>query len=278
MTRLGIIGLGEMGGSIAAGVLGGPWGDEVTVVGCDVSEEARERFAALGGVVAGSPGEVARQVDLVAVVVVDDAQVRLVGGGDDGVIAGAAESGALVAVHATVRPATVVGLADEAAGAGVRVIDAPVTGGIQGARSRDLVVLCGGDPGDVERARPHLARYGSLVIHVGPLGAAQRAKVARNLITYAELAVAQEAIALAAAAGVDLGAFAEIVNHSDRTIGPHVGTFTRPIVHPPPPMGGSYTAIAHKDLQGALALAEELGVDLPITALVDQHMDAAFGE
>ena len=278
MTRLGIIGLGDMGGAIAQGVLTGQWDDDVTVVGFDISEAAMERFTELGGVAAGSVGELARQVDLVAVVVIDDAQVRQVCSGDDGAIAGAAESGALVAIHATVLPATVIDLASEAAEVGVTVIDAPVTGGTHAARNRDLVVFCGGDAAHTERGRPHFERYGGMVVNVGPLGAGQRAKVARNLISYVEFAVAYEAIALAAAADVDLKAFAEIVSYSDRNIGPHMGVFTRPVSHPPPALGGSFTRIAHKDLGGALALGEELGVDLPITALVDQHIDAAFGE
>ena len=278
MTRLGIIGLGDMGGAIAEGVLTGQWDDEVAVVGYDISAEAMERFTELGGTPAASVGELARQVDLVAVVVIDDAQVSQVCRGDDGAIAGAVESGALVAVHSTVLPATVVELAAEAGEAGVALIDAPVTGGTYAARSRDLVVFCGGDEAHTEQGRPHFERYGGMVVNVGPLGAGLRAKVARNLISYAEMAVAFEAISLAAAADVDLKAFADIVSYSDRNIGPHMGVFTRPIVYPPPAFGGSFTRIAHKDLGGALALGEELGVELPITALVDQHIDAAFGE
>ena len=278
MTRLGIIGLGDMGGAIAEGVLTSQWDDEVAVVGYDISTEAMERFTELGGTPAASVGELARQVDLVAVVVIDDAQVRQVCSGDEGAIAGAAESGAMVAVHSTVLPATVIELAGVADEAGVALIDAPITGGTPSARSRDLVVFCGGDEAHTEQGRPHFERYGGMVVNVGPLGSALKAKVARNLITYAEMAVAYEAIALAAAAGVDLEAFAEIVTYSDRNIGPHVGLFTRPIVYPPPAMGGSFAQIAHKDLRGALTLGEELGVDLPITALVDRNIDAAFGE
>ncbi len=278
MTRLGIIGLGDMGGAIAEGVLTGPWDDEVTVVGYDVSAEAMERFTELGGTPAASVGELARQVDLVAVVVIDDAQVRQVCQGDDGAIAGAAESGALIAVHSTVSPATVVELASEAAAVGVALIDAPVTGGTSSAQIRDLVVFCGGDVAHTERGRPYFERYGGMVVNVGTLGSALKAKVARNLITYVEFAVAYEAIALAAAADVDLKAFAEIVSYSDRNIGPHLGVFTQTPTYPPPSLGGSFIQIAHKDLRGALALADELGVDLPITALVDQHIDTAFGE
>jgi len=278
MTRLGIIGLGDMGGAIAEGVLTGQWDDEVTVVGYDISAEAMDQFADLGGIPAASVGELARQVDLVAVVVIDDAQVRQVCTGDDGAIVGAAESGTMVAIHSTVLPATVIELAAVADESGVALIDAPITGGTDAARSRDLVVFCGGDEAHTEQGRPHFERYGGMVVNVGPLGAGLRAKVARNLITYAELAVAYEAIALAAAAEVDLEAFAEIVTYSDRNIGPHVGLFTRPIVYPPPAMGGSFAQIAHKDLRGALTLGEELGVDLPITALVDGNIDGAFGE
>ncbi len=278
MTRLGIIGLGDMGGAIAEGVLAGQWDDEVAVVGYDISAEAKERFTELGGTLAASVGELARQVDLVAVVVIDDAQVRQVCQGDDGAIAGAAESGALVAVHSTVLPATVIELAAEAADAGVALIDAPITGGTSSALIRDLVVFCGGDEAHTEKGRPHFERYGGMVVNVGPLGSALKAKVARNLITYVEFAVAYEAIALAAAADVDLGAFAEIVSYSDRNIGAHVGLFNGPPAYPPPALGGSFIRIAHKDLGGALALAEELGVDLPITALVDQNIDVAFGE
>ena len=101
----------------------------------------------------------------------------------------------------------------------MHVIDAPVSGGFMGAHDGTLALMVGGSDEAVAVARPALERLGTLVAHLGPIGAGTRAKLARNLITFASYAAVGEANRLAEAAGVDLALLGEVVRHSDRVTG-----------------------------------------------------------
>jgi 3-hydroxyisobutyrate dehydrogenase len=101
----------------------------------------------------------------------------------------------------------------------VAVLDAPVSGGVLGAHEGSLAVMVGGSPEAVRRMGPVMERWATLVVHVGPVGAGTRAKLARTLVQYVAYAAAGEAQRLAEAAGIDLHALAEVVRHSDATLG-----------------------------------------------------------
>ena len=254
MPTLAIIGVGGMGGTMAGSVLaaGRP------LVVCDRDPSAVARLVAAGAEAADTPLAAARRVDVVAVVVVNDAQVRqVVCEGTD----------AIWAIHSTVSPETVVEVGERAL-----VLDAPVTGGQPGAERGELAIMVGGDAALLERARPAFEPYASLIVHLGGLGAGQRAKLARNLVTYAELAVADEVRRLVEAAGLDGDAFRAVVTHSDRTMPVHGG-----LLHPEPWLHGTSAEIPHKDLRAALALAQQLDLDLPVARLIDQRIEAALG-
>ncbi len=147
------------------------------------------------------PG-VGRASDLVGVCVVDDDGVRSVVLGDGGVLAGMAPGG-IVAVHSTVHPRTCEELARAAAPLGVGVVDAPVSGGGQAAAARRLLVLVGGAERDAQRATPVFRTYGDPVLHVGPLGSGQLAKLINNALMTAQLGLADEGLRLGAALGLD---------------------------------------------------------------------------
>lgn len=253
MVRLGIIGIGGMGGAMAGSVLRA--GRELVV--CDRDQDRIDLFVSQGAQAAATPAELAAQVDVVAVVVVNDAQVLEV-------VHDAGDIPWLI--HSTVSPETVLAVAERAP-----VIDAPVTGGERGAAAGELAIMAGGDPDLLDRARPAMEPYASLVVRMGDLGAGQRTKLARNLVTYGEMVIADEVRRLVAAAGIDEKAFREIVAHSDRTMPSHGG-----LLFDERWLAGTPPTIPHKDVRAALKVAHQLGVDLPVAELVDARLDFAL--
>lgn len=206
--RVGFIGLGSQGGPMARRIIeaGRPttlWARRAATL---------EPFAGTDAAVAASPAELARASDLVCVCVVDDAGVEEVLTAEDGVLAGLGEGG-LVAVHSTVHPDTCRRLAAEAAAKGVDMVDAPVSGGGSAAAAGRLLVMAGGEQKAVDRCRPVFASYGDPIVHMGPLGSGQVAKLLNNLLFAANLATAATTLALGRALDVDPGRLAEVVSH-----------------------------------------------------------------
>src|SRR5690606_7607009 len=136
--------------------------------------------------------------DVVSLCVRDDADVRAVVFGDEGVLAGAA-AGAVVVVHSTVQPETVIAVGEAAAARGVGVVDACVTGGAAGAAAGALTVMAGGEPANLERARPVLEAFAKKIVATGPLGSGCKVKLCNNLMTYLAWTAAYEATLLARA-------------------------------------------------------------------------------
>jgi 3-hydroxyisobutyrate dehydrogenase len=202
--------------------------------------------------------------------------------GDDGILA-TARPGTVVAVHSTVEADTPGRLAEVAAAHGVHVVDAPVSGSVIGARSGELAFMVGGEDEAVAVVTETFAPMAGLVAHLGPVGAGTRAKLARNLITNAAFVAVGEALRLAEAAGVDLARLGDVVRHSDKVIGgpgmvmlrPDAGVLAdddglRPIFEHARDLG-------EKDLGLALALARDLGVDLPVAEQAHALLGAALG-
>jgi 3-hydroxyisobutyrate dehydrogenase len=225
---------------------------------------------ALGARAGGSPAEAARGASVVGIVVFDDAQVADVLTGADGALA-VLEPGAVVAVHTTATLGSVRALAAEAATGGVVVLDAGVSGGETGAASGTLVTMVGGPAEAVDAARPVLEAFSKEVVHAGPLGAGMALKLARNATGYAMMAAVFEAMALCAAAGVDVDLLRHVILETavlDQSLAPFdLGGPT------PLPDGPSderrflehLARLADKDLDGFLALAGDLGVDPAVT-------------
>jgi 3-hydroxyisobutyrate dehydrogenase-like beta-hydroxyacid dehydrogenase len=272
---VGFIGLGNIGAPMAGHLVDWPGG----LVVCDVRPEACEPFVAKGARAVTTPTEVAADADVISVMVRDDAQVEEV---VDGVLA-AGRSGVVVAVHSTIAPGTAERLAERAAPAGVAVVDAAVTGGPMGAAEGKLAVLVGGDDEAVDRCREPFGRWAGRVEHFGPVGWGTRAKLARNLVTYVSYVAVGEGLRLAEAAGVDLHRLGEVIRYSDGlTGGPGsiaVRRTTAPLADDDPlrpPFVHGYE-LGEKDLHLALALADELDLDLPVTRLALGQLGAAFG-
>jgi 3-hydroxyisobutyrate dehydrogenase-like beta-hydroxyacid dehydrogenase len=275
--RVGFIGLGN---------IGLPMAKRLVAAGLDttVYDVVSERAAQVAGArAAASPRAVAVASDVVGLCVRDDADVRTAMLGDAGVLAGAAR-GAIVAIHSTVQPATVIEVAASAAERGVGVVDACITGGAAGAGAGTLTVMVGGDAADVDRARPFFDCFAKKVVHTGPLGTGCKMKLCNNLMTYLAWTAAYEAMLLARAAGLPQQTLEEVTGSN--------GNLTDPMraflaLHKAPEatrssegfqaMMRGFVEIAEKDLAASLALARECGIALPGTAIASQIMARVYG-
>ena len=275
---VGFIGLGNIGKPMARRLA--DWAGGLTV--CDAIPEATRSFGERGVRVALTPAEVAERATIISIMVRDDAQVADVLNGPNGILR-TARPGTVVAVHSTVEADTPTALAQLAAEHEVHLVDAPVSGGAMGAAGGTLALMVGGSDEAVELIREPFACFATLVAHLGPVGAGTRAKLARNLITFSAYAAVGEAVALAEAAGVDLALLGEVVRHSDRVTGGPGSVMLGQPAGPLDPSNGLQEYFIHarglgeKDLQLALALGAELGMDLPIARLALDNLGAALG-
>ncbi|UGQ11007.1 NAD(P)-binding domain-containing protein [Yinghuangia sp. ASG 101] len=204
--RVGFIGLGSQGGPMArriaeAGFRTRLWARR---------PETLAPFADLGVEAAGSPAELGSASDVVCVCVVDDAGVDEVVDGPHGILRGM-QPGGVVVVHSTVHPDTCRRLGERAAQRGVALLDAPVSGGGQAAAAGSLMVMAAGDERTLARCRPVLDTCAAHVLHLGPIGAGQIAKILNNTLLAANLAVAHSAYDAARALGLDPGNLALVL-------------------------------------------------------------------
>jgi len=176
-TRIGFIGLGIMGGPMAANLVKA--GFEVT--GYNRSPARTEQLVAAGGRGATDIAEAVREADVVASMVPDSPDVQAVLAGQGGVYENA-PSGALVIDFSSIRPDVAAALAAEGAERGFRVLDAPVSGGEAGAVEGVLSIMVGGAAADFEAAKPVFDAVGKTVVHVGPAGSGQTVKAANQLM------------------------------------------------------------------------------------------------
>lgn len=248
--KVGVIGIGAMGHAMAGHMVRG--GFEVAAY--DIDPERRAAAREVGAAPAESLAELAGDADVFVVMVVSDAQSRAV----VSELCGAARRGALIAIAATNHPDTMKELESQAREAGLRLIDAPVCYGLQGAKEGRLVSLCGGAAEDVEAARPVLESYSRTVYHVGPIGAGQLAKTCNNMLHWAACVANFEVLSLAKRYGIEGQRMREILldcpgqngtlAHWDST------RFTWP----------------EKDMDIALELAQSGGLVLPLFGQIDQ--------
>jgi 3-hydroxyisobutyrate dehydrogenase-like beta-hydroxyacid dehydrogenase len=279
VPRVGVIGLGEIGRGLTNNLLQAG----VTLSLFDIRPEAIDPFA-LRAQVAATPGAVAASSEVVLVAVVDDAQVRQVLEGPEGVFA-QASPGTAVVVVSTIAVTTVRELHAAGATHGVAVVDCGVSGSRGGADKGTLICMVGGTPDDVERVRPVLDLVSGLVLHMGPSGAGLSAKLARNLVQYGSWLAAFEAQQLAEAAGIDLLTLGQAIKESDKLIGGPAALMFRSTAAPWPADADAGlvaamragSQLARKDLAAARALGAELHVPLTLAAMAEERCDLIFG-
>ena len=197
MATIGFIGLGNMGGPMAANLLKA--GHQVT--GFDIVPDLAKGLAAKGGRVAGSVAEAAASGELVITMLPAAAQVRSVYLGDQGVLSKASKT-ALLIDCSTIDVETARAVSTAAAEAGFDMLDAPVSGGVAGAEAASLTFMVGGESDVFARAQPVLAAMGRTMVHAGPAGNGQAAKICNNMILGVSMIAVCEAFSLAERLGV----------------------------------------------------------------------------
>lgn len=198
MLRIGYIGLGLMGKSIARNILKAGF----PVVVHNRSQAAVNELVSEGAVRAGSPKEVAGQVDVVFTNLPDTPDVEAVALGAGGILEGARQ-GLIFVDNSTIQPAAARRIADQLAEKGVKALDAPVSGGDIGARNATLTIMVGGAEDALEVARPVFLAMGKTITHVGPAGAGQIAKAANQIMVAAQMVAMGELLIFAQKAGAD---------------------------------------------------------------------------
>ena len=250
------IGLGMMGLPMASRLVAAGF----AVRGSDLSAEARSSLAERGGAVFDSPAEAAVGAEVVITMLPDGRIVRDVLLGSGGV-AQAMAPGGLVVDMSSSAPLGTRTLAEELAGGGLSLIDAPVSGGVRRAVDGTLAIMAGGEAAQIERARPLLDAMGRSVFATGPVGSGHAAKALNNYVSAAGLAAACEAAIVAERFGVDPAVLVDVLNAST---GRNNSTEVKmkPFILSGNFASGFSMALMAKDLATAADLGNELGLDL----------------
>jgi 3-hydroxyisobutyrate dehydrogenase len=212
MIRTAFIGLGAQGGPMAERMLAA--GYPLTVWAR--RPEALAPFLASGATAASNLEELAANADHIGVCVVDDEGVAQI---CDALIP-AMRAGSLLAIHSTILPASCKELASRCATRGIAFVDAPVSGGGGAAAAGTLTVMCGGEDGAFEQAEPVFKSFAGTLVHLGPAGAGQEAKIVNNALMAATMGLAHAAMNAGEALGIDRDALGELIKQaSGRSFG-----------------------------------------------------------
>ncbi len=261
--RIGYAGMGIMGRGMAGCLLR----DGHDVMVWNRTRARTDDLAAAGAEVADSPADLAAACDIIMMCVSDTPDVEEVTLGEGGLIHGLGP-GKLVVDHSTISVSATRRLAAAVQGVAAVWVDAPVSGGSEGAERGTLSIMAGGEPQDVERARPYMEAYGSSITHVGPIGAGQMVKQVNQVLVVVNALAVSEALLLAKAGGLDLDATIEAVKGGGA--GSWMLANRGPQVVERDWRPGFTIDLQQKDLRLVLESADELAVPLPATSLVFQ--------
>ena len=259
MLKVGYIGLGLMGKSIAHNILKAGF----PLLVHNRSQAAVDALVAEGATAATSPAEVAAQVDVIFTNLPDTPDVEKVALGENGILS-AAHPGLVYVDNSTIKPAAARAIAARFAEKDAFALDAPVSGGDVGARNGTLAIMVGGDPAALEKAMPIFLAMGKTVTHVGGPGAGQVAKAANQIMVAAQMVAMAELLVFSQKAGVDPQKVVEAIK------GGAAQCWTLD-VKPPRLFAGNRTPgfkayMQSKDLNIVLETAREYGIPLPATA------------
>ena len=262
VARIGFIGLGNMGGGMAANLA--KKGHEVRAF--DLSKDALDRAAATGCVATGSTAEAVADAEAVVSMLPAGQHVRSV---YEGEIFDAAPASALLIDCSTIDIATARAVGVAAGAKGLAMVDAPVSGGIAAANAGTLTFMVGGSAEHFRRAEPILSLMGKAVIHAGASGSGQAAKIVNNMILGATMVATCEAFALAEKLGLDLRTFFDISSKASGQSWSMTSYCPVPGVGPDSPAdrgyeGGFAAALMLKDLKLAVEAAHGAGASVPM--------------
>jgi len=275
MLKVGYIGLGLMGKSMARNILKAGF----PVVVHNRSQEAVDELVAEGATRATSPKEVAEQVDVIFTNLPDSPDVEKVALGENGIIEGA-HDGLIFIDNSTIKPASARMIAEKLSAKNVFALDAPVSGGDIGAKNGTLTIMIGGDASALEKVMPVLQSIGKTITHVGEAGAGQVAKAANQIMVAAQMVAMGELLVFSKKAGVDPRKIVEAIKAG-------AAQCWSLDVKPPRLFEGNRNPgfkayMQLKDLRIVLDTAEEY--DIPVsgavanTALFQQMIDDGMGE
>jgi 2-hydroxy-3-oxopropionate reductase len=262
-ATVGFIGLGIMGGPMAANLVKAGF----DVIGHNRSPEQVRRLVEQGGRGADGLADAVRDADVVVTMVPDSPDVEAVALGEDGIYA-QAKPGTLHVDMSSIRPDVARRVAEAGRERGMRVLDAPVSGGEQGAIDATLSIMVGGDAADFADARPVLEAVGKTVVHVGPAGSGQTVKAANQLIVAGTIELVAEAIVFLEAYGVDTEAAVKVLagGLAGNAIFDRKGAAMLRRDFTP----GFRIELHDKDMGIVTAAAREAGVVIPLGAVVAQ--------
>jgi 2-hydroxy-3-oxopropionate reductase len=267
MATIAFIGLGIMGGPMAGHLIKAGH----TVIGVNRSPAPIQKLVEAGGRGAESVAEAVAEAEAIITMVPDSPDVEGVALGDDGIYANA-RSGAIHLDMSSIRPDVSVRLAEAGRQRGVRVLDAPVSGGEAGAKEATLSIMVGGDEADFKEARPIMEAVGSTIVYVGPAGSGQTVKAANQLIVAGTIELVAEAIVFLEAYGVDTEAAIAVLAGGlagnrilDRKGASMLGRQFEP---------GFRIDLHHKDMGIVTDAARAKGVAIPLGALTAQLVGA----
>lgn len=264
-------------GFIGLGVMGRPMAQHVQRAGYELFVWARRPASAdgLGATLCATPAELGRQCDVVFTMVTSSPDVEAVALGADGLSAGMAPGSVLVDCS-TIAPETARRIATRLAEKGIHMLDAPVSGGAQGAIDATLAIMAGGEAAVLDRVRPLLECLGQRIVHVGPHGAGQVAKACNQMIMVAAIQAAAEAMRLAAAAGVDCARVKQALaggSAASRVLEVMGERMVKRDF-----AAGIEARLHHKDYGLVLEAARRSGVAMPLSAVVGQQLNALMAQ
>jgi len=268
--KVAFIGMGTMGTPMALNILKA--GHEVVVY--NRTREKELPLADAGAMRADTPREAAAVAGIIITCVSDTPDVEAVVLGDEGIIHGAM-AGSLMIDMSTISPAATRHMAAKLADRKVRMIDAPVSGGSEGAQNATLAIMVGGESEDVQHAMPVLEAMGKTITHVGRIGSGQITKAINQVILAGTFLGVAEGMVLGMKAGLDMQKVAEAI--SGGAAGSWVlSNRAMNMVNNTYPLGFR-TKLHHKDLRIALEAARDMGATLPASALMDQIENGIIG-
>jgi 2-hydroxy-3-oxopropionate reductase len=223
-----------------------------------------------GATVADTPREVAEQSDIIITMLPDSPQVEEVLTGEDGVLEGVKE-GALIVDMSTISPVVTEELSEKTRERGASMLDAPVSGGDVGAIEGTLSIMVGGSEEDFGRALPLFEVMGGTVTHVGPVGTGQVVKAANQIVVALTIEAVSEALVLGSKGGVAPDKILDVLGGGLAGNKVMEAKREKMLSHSFDP--GFRVELHHKDLGIALAAGREYGVNLPVTAIVDQMLE-----
>lgn len=268
---------------IGLGLMGRPMGHNLLKAGFPLvvwnrTASRADSLVSAGGKLAASPREAAAAADILITIVSDPPALEQVLWGSDEKSGGAfaaLKKGAIYLDSSTVSPALARKIADASKSAGIRFLDAPVTGGTWGAEKGELLFMIGGEAETLEAARPVISAMGKKIFHLGPSGAGQTIKLAMNLLLALQVDAFAEALALVTGAGLAGEKLVEVMQSSMARSG--VLDVKAPVMLKSDYAPSFPLRLMHKDLSLALDLANQLGVPLPAGAAAREVYNSVKG-